>query len=81
MNFYRPQTKFGKGNVFTSVCHSVHRGRIHPPTPGRHPLPKADTPFPRQTPPSQGRRPLPKADIPFLRQTPPRQKPPGQTPP
>ena len=23
--FYRPQTKFGEGNVFTPVCHSVHR--------------------------------------------------------
>ena len=23
---YRPQTKLGQGNVFTPVCHSVHRG-------------------------------------------------------
>ena len=27
MSFYRPQTKLRKGNVFTPVCHSVHRGR------------------------------------------------------
>ena len=25
-NFYRPQTKFRKGNVFTGVCDSVHGG-------------------------------------------------------
>ena len=25
--FYRPQTKFGQGNIFTPVCHSVHGGR------------------------------------------------------
>ena len=25
-NFYRPQTKLRKGNVFTPVCDSVHRG-------------------------------------------------------
>ena len=42
-NFYRPQTKFGgQGNIFGSVCHSVHRGggacltRYHPPR-SRHP--------------------------------------------
>ena len=26
LSFCRPQTKFGQGNVFTPVCHSVHRG-------------------------------------------------------
>ena len=25
-NFYRSHTKYGEGNVFTPVCHSVHRG-------------------------------------------------------
>ena len=25
---YRPQTKFGQGNIFTPVCHSVHRGGV-----------------------------------------------------
>ena len=31
--YYRPQTKFGVGNVFTPVCHSVHRGSNQPPPP------------------------------------------------
>ena len=26
--FYCPPTKLGEGNVFTGVCHSVHRGWI-----------------------------------------------------
>ena len=26
VDFYRPQTKFGAGNIFTPVCHSVHGG-------------------------------------------------------
>ena len=26
LSFCRPQTKFGQGNIFTPVCHSVHRG-------------------------------------------------------
>ena len=26
-NFYRPQRKFRQGNIFRSVCHSVHRWR------------------------------------------------------
>ena len=33
-NIYRPQTNLRKGNVFTPVCDSVHRGGVHPP--GRH---------------------------------------------
>ena len=41
LNFYRPQTKLRKGNVFTPVCVSVHGGGVHPPrqthaAPGRH---------------------------------------------
>ena len=35
----------GEGNVFTPVCHSVHRAGAHPPL-GRYP--------PRQTPPLDG---------------------------
>ena len=27
-NFYRPQTKLWKGNVFTLVCDSVHSGGL-----------------------------------------------------
>ena len=25
-NLYRPKRSFGQGNIFTPVCHSVHRG-------------------------------------------------------
>ena len=28
--YYRPQTKFGTGNIFTPMCHTVHRGVLHP---------------------------------------------------
>ena len=27
---YRPHTGYREGDVFTGVCHSVHRGRVHP---------------------------------------------------
>ena len=36
--FYRPQTKLRKGNVFTPVCDSVHRGRRTPPQADNAPL-------------------------------------------
>ena len=26
--FYRPKRSFGQGNIFTPVCHSVHRGGL-----------------------------------------------------
>ena len=43
INLYRPQTKLRQGNVFTPVCHSVHKGGFcHPP--GQTP-PLADTPW------------------------------------
>ena len=32
--YYRPQTKFGQGNIFAPVCHSVHRGEYQ----GRYPV-------------------------------------------
>ena len=45
--FYRPKRSFGQGNIFTPVCHSVHRGeyltrytpqnQVHPPGPGTPP--------------------------------------------
>ena len=58
MFIYRPKRSFGQGNIFTSVCHSVHRGggrgpgQVPPPSrqappPGRHP--------PRQAPPPPAR--------------------------
>ena len=28
LDIYRPKTKLPEGNVFTPVCHSVHRGRV-----------------------------------------------------
>ena len=28
-NFYHPQTKLQKGNVFTPVYDSIHRGSVH----------------------------------------------------
>ena len=50
--YYRPQRSCGQGNIFTPVCHSVHRGgsasmhagiptppdQVDPPGPGRPPL-------------------------------------------
>ena len=57
---YRPQRSCGQGNIFTPVCHSVHRGvssrenpparenpptRENPPGPGRHPPDQADPPW------------------------------------
>ena len=30
---YRPHAKYGEGNVFTGVCHSVHKGMHTPPSP------------------------------------------------
>ena len=47
--FLPPATKLRQDNVFTPVCHSVHRGVSA--TPGQTP-PQADTP-PGQTPPTQ----------------------------
>ena len=51
-HFYRPQMKLWEGNVFTPVCHSVHRegcvlqhvmgGGVH--TQGRHTHPPGLTP-------------------------------------
>ena len=56
--FLLSTTKLRQGNVFTPVCHSVHRGVSAPvhagihallgrhPSPGQSPLPWADTPSP-----------------------------------
>ena len=70
---YRPQRSCGQGNIFTPVCHSVHRGgsasmHVGIPPPLRIRPPRADTPLPReQTPPRPG--------------TPPDQAPPQSRPP
>ena len=35
VNHYRPKRRFGQGNVFTPVCHSVHGGGGYPSMPCR----------------------------------------------
>ena len=49
--YCRPQTKLWKGNVFTPVCDSVHRGVCTPPTDQADTQNQADTPWTRQAPP------------------------------
>ena len=67
-HLYRPQTNLWKGNIFTTVCHSVRRVGMH---------------LPRQTPPMQtlGRYPLgrhPLLGWHSLGRQSPRQTPPGK---
>ena len=50
---YRPQRSCGPGNIFTPVCHSVHRGvfaSVHTGTPHPHIPQSRHTPPPEQTP-------------------------------
>ena len=47
-NFYRPQRSCGQGNIFTPVCHSVHRGGGIPQGTKADPLPE-QTPSGKQT--------------------------------
>ena len=69
MYCYRPKRSFGQGNIFTPVCHSVHRGvvpdqacppgtrQVHPSgTRQVHPPDQAGTPRPG-TPPPRTRHP------------------------
>ena len=64
-DFYRPKRSFGQGNIFTPVCHSVHRGGLLPdrqsPPPETRPPPPRDqsTPSQDQTPPPPRTRPHP----------------------
>ena len=52
LSCYRPQRSCGQGNIFTPVCHSVHRGvsaRENPPCQGEPPwdqTPRDQTPLP-----------------------------------
>ena len=88
VTFYRPQRSCGQGNIFTLVCHSVHRGGVssrenppcqgEPPLPGRIP-PGRETPAPRtrQTPPRDQADTPPRTrqtHPPRTRQTPPRKQ-------
>ena len=87
--YYRPQRSCGQGNIFTPVCHSVHRGGVclsYQTPPSRHP-PGADTPPREQTPPGadtpQSKHPLEQTP-PQSRHTPPQEQthtPQEQTPP
>ena len=68
VNFYRPKRSFGQGNIFTPVCHSVHRGgyltrytprdQVHPPR-TRYPPDQVHPPRPGTHPPGPGRPPRP----------------------
>ena len=59
---YRPQRSCGQGNIFTPVCHSVHRAWSASVHAGIPPL-EQTPPLPRQTS-SQSRHPPPRADPP-----------------
>ena len=87
---YRPQRSCGQGNIFTPVCHSVHRGGsasmhagIPPPLDQTPPWDQAAPPRIRPPPrdqadPPQIRPPLGPGRPPRTRQTPPDQTPPPQ---
>ena len=88
---YRPQRSCGQSNIFTPVCHSVHRGvsaSVH----AGIPPPGADSPSSRhqpgsrhpleQTPPlPQEQTHPPRADTPPEQTPNPQPHPPEQTPP
>ena len=57
-NYYRPQRSCGQGNIFTPVCHSVHKGGLPQCMLGYHPHPPEQTPAGsrppwQQTPPRE----------------------------
>ena len=59
LDFYRPQTKFGQGNIFTPVCHSVHMvgsTSVHAgiPPPSLEQTPLEQTPWDHAPPQDQG---------------------------
>ena len=67
---YRPQRSCGQGNIFTPVCHSVHRGGLPHCMLGCHP-PAKETPPAREAP--LPRRP-PRRRHPPAKETPPRRR-------
>ena len=67
-HFYRPKQSFGQGNIFTPMCHSVHRGEYLT----RHVPPQA-----RHTPPRQDMPPTDQTHTPHRPDMPPRPDPPG----
>ena len=70
-----PKRSLGQGNIFTPVCHSVHRGGLpqcmlgyHPPGPGTPPpeqTPQEQTPPPRAADTPPGTRHPPGANTPL----------------
>ena len=48
VHYYRPHTKYGKGNVFTRVCHSVIPSSMHIPLATGSMHPRMDAPPPRR---------------------------------
>ena len=70
-HIYRPQRSCGQGNIFTPVCHSVHRGGLPQCMLGyQHPPDQTHTPHP---PP--GSRPPQDQTTPGIRHPPPEQTP------
>ena len=70
---YRPQRSCGQGNIFTPVCHSVHRGGVSASVHAGIPPPLEQTPPPGVDTPQEQTPPL-GADTP-QEQTPPEQTP------
>ena len=61
-HIYRPQQSWGQGNIFTPVCHSVHRGVCLSVCWDTTTPPRADTPRRSRTPPPGADTPPPEAD-------------------
>ena len=82
--FYRPQRSCGQGNIFTPVCHSVHRGVLPQCMLGYQPPPDHTPPIPRDHTHPQGPDPPGTRSPQDQTPTPPpgtRPPPPGTTPP
>ena len=85
IHYYRPKRSFGQGNIFTPVCHSVHRGgRVllaSPPPPGME-TPLEQTPARMENPP-QMEEPPPDGEPPRMEEPPRIEEPPpdGEPPP
>ena len=75
LTFYRPQRSCGQGNIFTPVCHSVHRGGLTQCMLGCHQPPTKETPPGRRHPPLPRRTPPPRRDPPGRRHPPAKETP------
>ena len=90
LTFYRPQRSCGQGNIFTPVCHSVHKGVClsacwNATTPYQGDPPAKETPLEGGTPLCQGEPPAkerpPWKEAPPAKETPRRRPSQKQTPP